>query len=148
MINNMDESHNKLTDRFRNISADIKSYIEKRLQLSLLNTREYFSEWITASIFRVAGALLLLVGICFMLVALAIYLGQLLNNQSLGYLLVSPPLLLAGGLFVYLKPDGLFTRLQHNFEDEFIKALNQQAGSPQNELESTNLEGSNTEDKS
>ncbi len=130
------KSSDQLGQRLRSITADLKLYIEKRLELMMLNTGEQISGWMAASVYRAAGVLLLLGGVCFLLVALAIYLGDLLGNESLGYVLVSLPLLLAGSLFVYLKPERLFERLQESFESEVIKAINQNGEAKQKKLES------------
>jgi len=131
-----EKNSNQLGQRLRSITADLKLYIEKRLELVMLNAGEQISGWMAASVYRAAGVLFLLVGVCFLLVALAIYLGDVLGNESLGYVLVSLPLLLAGSLFVYLKPKGLFDRLQQSFESEVIKAINQNGEAKQEKLES------------
>ena len=115
----------QLGQRLRTISADLKLYFEKRMELVMLNAGEYISGWMAASVQRATGAILMLGGLCFLLVALAIYLGDLLGSASLGYVLVSLPLLVTGGLFSYLKPRGVFERLQHSFEEEVLKAIEQ-----------------------
>ncbi|HKK46504.1 MAG TPA: hypothetical protein VJ964_13350 [Balneolaceae bacterium] len=127
-----------LGQRFRAISADLKLYIEKRMELMMLNMGEYVSGWMAASIQRTTGAFLLLGGVSFLLVALAIFLGGLLGSLSLGFILVSLPLLIIGGLFMYLKPRGLFEKLQERFESEVIKAIsqNENGRAKQKELES------------
>ncbi|WP_138430048.1 hypothetical protein [Fodinibius saliphilus] len=140
-----EKSKDRLGNQFRRISADLKLYIEKRIELMMLNTGEYLSGWIAASLHRGAGALLILGGVCFLLFALAIYLGDLLGSDSLGYVLVSLPLLLTGLLFVYLKPDGLFKRLQQMFEAEVIKAINQNGELPQKKLDTTESARSKTQ---
>ncbi len=129
----------KLGQRLRAISADLKLYFEKRIELVMLNVGEYVSGWMAASLHRAAGALLLLGGVCFLLMALAIYLGNLLASESLGYVLVSLPLLLAGVLFLYLKPRGLFDQLQQVFEEEVIKAIEQDMKRDHDKIESAEM---------
>ena len=130
------KSKDQLGQRLRTISADLKLYFEKRIELVMLNVGEYVSGWMAASIQRATGALLLLGGLCFLLVALAIYLGNILGSESLGYVLVSLPLLIAGLLFVYLKPNRLFENLEQRFESEVIKAIEQDGQSKQRKIES------------
>jgi hypothetical protein len=91
----------------------------------MLNVGEAISGLMAASIQRGIGVFLLLGGLCFFLFALAIYLGDLLESRSLGYVIVSLPLLLVGGLFMYLKPKSVFKQLQHRFENEVIKSIEQ-----------------------
>lgn len=131
-----EKNRNQLGQRLKTISADLKLYFEKRIELVMLNAGEYVSGWMAASIQRVTGALLLLGGVCFLLVALAIYLGELLNSESLGYVLVSLPLLLMGLLFMALKPKSIFEQLQHSFESEVIKAIEQDGKAEQKKIES------------
>lgn len=138
------KSKDQLGQRLRTISADLKLYIEKRIELVMLNAGEHLSGWMAASIQRATGAFLLLGGVCFLLVALAIYLGNLLDNESLGYVLVSLPLLLIGFLFMSLKPKGVFEQLQHIFEAEVIKAIEQNGKADQKQIESAEKTSSNT----
>jgi hypothetical protein len=122
---NTDKQKDQLGKRLRTITTDLKRYLEKRIELTMLNMGEAISGLMAASVQRGIGVFLLLGGVCFLLFALAIYLGDLLESQSLGYVLVSLPLLLVGGLFMYLKPKSVFKQLQHRFENEVIKSIEQ-----------------------
>lgn len=120
-----DKQKDQLGKRLRAITADLKRYLEKRIELTMLNIGEAISGLMAASVQRGIGVFLLLGGLCFLLFALAIYLGDLLESRSLGYVLVSLPLLLVGGLFMYLKPKSVFKKLQNRFENEVIKSIEQ-----------------------
>jgi hypothetical protein len=120
-----DKHKDQLGKRLRSITSDLKLYLEKRIELTMLNVGEAISGLMAASIQRGIGVFLLLGGLCFLLFALAIYLGDLLESRSLGYVIVSLPLLLVGGLFMYLKPKSVFKQLQHRFENEVIKSIEQ-----------------------
>ena len=142
-----DNNRDRLAQRLKTITADLKLYIEKRIELVMLNVGEYLSHWMAASLQRATGALLLLGGVCFLLVALAIFLGNVLENESLGYVLVSLPLLITGLLFVYLKPKGLFERLQQLFEAEVIKAIEQDGRIEQKKIDSAKKMQSNSSEE-
>ncbi len=120
-----DKKSDQLGKRLRTITADLKLYLEKRIELTMLNFGELVSGLMAASVQRGIGVFLLLGGVCFLLFALAIYLGDLLNSRSLGYVLVSLPLLLVGFMFLYLKPNSVFEQIQQRFEDEVIKSIEQ-----------------------
>ncbi|MGM0547456.1 MAG: phage holin family protein [Bacteroidota bacterium] len=120
-----DKQKDQLGKRLRGITSDLKLYLEKRIELAMLNAGGIVSGLMAASVQRGLGVFLLLGGICFLLFALAIYLGNLLDSQSLGYVLVSIPLLVVGALFLFLKPQSVFENLQHRFEDEVIKTIEQ-----------------------
>ncbi len=131
-----EKTKDQLGERLKAVSTDLKHYIEKRIELVLLNVGESVAGWLAASIHRAAGGLLLILGVCFLLVALAIYLGNLLESESLGYVSVGVPLLLLGLLFMYLKPKGLFKKLEHLFEAEVIKAIEENGRTKQKKIES------------
>ena len=120
-----DKYKDQFGKRLRSITSDLKLYLEKRIELTVLNIGEAISGIMAASVQRGIGVFLLLGGLCFLLFALAIYLGDLLDSRSLGYVIVSLQLLLVGGLFMYLKPKSVFKQLQHRFEDEVIKSIEQ-----------------------
>lgn len=107
--------------RLREISTDLKLYIEKRIELLVLNIGEPFSAFTAAFCQAISGAVFLVLGLCFVFLALAIYLGELVDNESLGYLLASLPLFTVGFLFIYLKPFGLFNSLEQRLESEVMK---------------------------
>lgn len=113
----------RLGQRFKMISADLKLYIEKRIELLLLNIGEQASKWMAISIQKISGVLLLVGGLICLLVALAIFLGDLLNNPALGYVIVSVPLFALGYLLVNLKPESLLENLKQHFESELIESL-------------------------
>ncbi|SHF49259.1 Putative Holin-X, holin superfamily III [Fodinibius roseus] len=141
---------NKTTDpvgqRLRSITADLKRYAEKRIELVMLGLGESFSNWIAISVQRTAGAVLMLVGVCFLFVALAIYLDDLLNTPGLGFAIVSVPLFILGTLFVYLKPDRLFEGLQELFENEVIEAIEQNGKDQPAQIEAPETEQSLNKD--
>lgn len=125
-MNSMDDTKEKsdqLGKRLGTITADLKMYIEKRVELILLNIGEHLASWIAASVYRLSGAIILLLGICFLLVSLALYVGELVGSEPLGYLLVGFPLLIFGWLFLYLKPAALIKIMEESLESEVIKAV-------------------------
>lgn len=137
-----DKATDKVGEKLRSMVADIKRYVEKRIELILLNSGEHFSHWIAVSVQRATGALLLLGGVCFVLVAIAIYLGNLIGSQSLGFLIVSGPLFVIGLSFIYLKPKWVFDTLQESFEEEMIKAVEGTREREHKKLESTEMDHS------
>lgn len=119
----MPDTEDQLGRRFRAITADLKLYIEKRAELLLLSVGEQYSRWFAESLQRLSGLVLLFGALVFLLLALALYLGELLNNQSLGYVIVSLPLILFGVLFYNLRPRSMVRNLQDHFEEELIRAI-------------------------
>lgn len=120
-----DTGKEQIGARFKTITNDIKLYVEKRIELLLLNVGEQYSKWIAESIQKAAGLFLVFGAVVFLLVAFAIYLGEVTDRPSLGYVIVSLPLFIVGLLFFYLKPKSLVENLQRHFESELVEALTQ-----------------------
>lgn len=131
-----EKNKDQIGQRLKSISADLKLYFEKRIELTMLNTGEYISGWMAKFMLQGAGALLLLLGFCFLLVALAIYVGNLLESESLGYVSVGAVLLFGGSLFLYLKPPGVFRKLKQHFEGEVIESIEQNSKLAQKKINS------------
>lgn len=121
-----DPHTDQLGQRLKGISADLKRYIEKRIELLTLNIGEHISRWIAQSVQKVMGVLLLITALGFLLFALAIYLGEVLGSRSLGYVIVALPMIVAGCMFYYLKPRAMTERLQNLFESELIRAIEEE----------------------
>lgn len=117
------KTEDQLGRRLKAITGDLKLYIEKRIELLLLNVGEHFARIMAESVHKMAGFVLLTGASLCLLVALALYLGNLLGSPSLGYVIVSIPLLVFGILFVYLKPKSVLKRIQNQFEKEIVEAI-------------------------
>ena len=126
----------QLAKRLRIISVDLKLFVEKRIQLAMLNVGEHFSAWIATASQTITAAVILLLGLCFLLVALAIFLSNLLEIESIGYVIVAAMLFIVGFCFLYFKPMGMFKKLQQHLESEVIDAVNKTTG----EIEQKKLE--------
>src|SRR5699024_6632394 len=114
----IDRQTDQIGQRLKTISTDAKLYVEKRIELLLLNIGERLSQWAAESIHKLIGISLLLMGVTFLLITLAIFLGDVFDNLTLGFLSVSVLLLLLGGMSYYLKPHVFSDYLQHQFESE------------------------------
>lgn len=126
----------QLVQHLRIISVDLKLFVEKRIQLMMLNTGEHFSSWIASASQIISSAVILLLGLCFLLVALAIFLSNLIGIESIGYVIVAVLLFIVGLIFLYSKPLAMFKKMQQNLESEVIKAVNKTTG----EIEQKKLE--------
>lgn len=117
------KTEDQLGRRLKAITGDLKLYIEKRIELLLLNVGEHIARMMAESVHKMVGFVLLTGASVCLLVALALFLGNLLNSPSLGYVIVSIPLLVLGMLFVYLKPKSVLKRIQNQFEKEIVEAM-------------------------
>lgn len=104
----------------KHISADVKRYMEKRLELLALNVGEQYARWVAHSVQKMMGAVLLFAALAFLLIALALYVGGLLGSRSLGFVLVSIPLIIGGYLLFTLRPRSVTRRIRAEFEEELV----------------------------
>lgn len=103
-----------LSDKIKPL-ADIRTYVENRIELFSLSIAEQTATAISASIQKLVGIFFLSVGAVFLWIALGFYLGELLNSQALGFFLAALPLLLAGALF--------YNRSSRNLENKIQKDI-------------------------
>lgn len=113
----------QIGERLKHIINELKEYVETRLELLLINIGDKITFRIGHSVEKLLGFSILGIGLLFALVALAIYLGELLDQRSLGYVLVSLPLVLIGVFFAFGKPRGIARGIQIQIMEEIIEAL-------------------------
>ena len=111
----------KIGQRVKHITTEVKRYAEKRLELIVLSIGEQYTRYIAESVQKIAGLVFLFGALVFLLFALALYLGALLNSLALGF--VSLPLLLIGFLFLNLKPQSITNMLKNEFEEELLNVF-------------------------
>lgn len=116
----------QLSSRLKQITSELKEYLETRIDLLVLNVGDQVSAWIGLSTQKVIGYLILSFGLLFASIALAIYLGDLLQNEALGYLIVSVPLLILGLIFAFAKPFGIANSVQKQLMSEILKAIEEE----------------------
>jgi len=120
-------------DKLKNLTGEIKHYIETRLEIFLIEISENLTDWAAQSIQKGIGVLLLSSGLLFAFISLAIYLGEILENMSLGFLIVSAPLLLIGLIFTLTGSKALANSIQKQFMKSVLKSLEEQETKSSNE---------------
>lgn len=112
-----------LGSRIKNISSELKEYLETRINLIVLNIGDQVTQWIGLSLQKLIGLLIIGCGFLFALIGLAIYLGELLNNSAIGFIAVSTPLFIIGFIFILIKPIGLAKTVQEQLMSGILDAL-------------------------
>ncbi len=113
----------QLNARLKQITNELKQYFEARIDLLVLNIGENITGWLGSSIQKLIGFIVIGVGGFFGLIALAIWLGDVIGNEALGYLVVALPLLLAGALLAFAKPGKIARGIQNQFMDGILKTI-------------------------
>jgi len=121
----MNQEPELISKRFRAMSSNLKKYIEHRLELSAIESGEYLSVFLANVAHQLSGLLIISCGLLFVLLALGIFLGDILQSTSLGLLLVSLPLFVLGGLFLKMKPQSMTDNLRKVFLGEIFRTLDE-----------------------
>jgi hypothetical protein len=127
----------QITDRIKQLSNELKEYVETRLDLMVLNIGEQVTLWLGESIQKLIGYTVLGVGLFFGMIALAIYLGEVLGNAALGYLVTAAPLILIGFILAMAKPKGVARSIQNQFMEGILKSIDKKSSSKPEEISST-----------
>ena len=134
-----------IAGRVKQISADLKQYVEKRMELFAIQLGEQLSGILAESIQKLSGVIFLLGGVILALIALALWLGELLESNSLGFLIVSLPLLLIGLLFSASRPRSVSRSIRKQLMIRFYAAIEAQTSKlPQLEGKSAEKEQKST----
>lgn len=112
-----------LGKRIKNVTHELKDYIETKLELTLLNVGDHVSYWIGKSIQSLVGYTILAIGLVFGMMALAIYLGEVLEEMWAGYAIVASPFIIIGLIFIIVKPKAIVRSIQNQILAEFINSL-------------------------
>lgn len=112
-----------LGSRIKQVSRELKHYVETRLELTLLNFGDKVSYLIGQSIQQLVGYAILLLGLIFGLTSLAIYLGEILDERWAGYAIVAAPFIILGLIFVMVKPKSIARKIQDQILAEFLDTL-------------------------
>ncbi|MGF1671658.1 MAG: phage holin family protein [Balneolaceae bacterium] len=119
----MEKESSDISAGIKDISRDVRSYVEKRLELYLLSITEQTSYMIADSIQRFTGKLLLFGGVFFLWMALGFFLGEVMNSNSIGFLISSLPLLLTGLLLLRIKPVSITNKIQSEILRKILQSM-------------------------
>ena len=109
-----------LGQRLTALKNDLKTYLEKRVQLLYFDVSEELSRQVSVSAHRMAGGILLGVSLLFLMVALAIYLSDVLGYRWAGYVAVALPLLIAGLFFVNNRPKSFTSAIRKRILNQML----------------------------
>jgi len=113
----------QLGQRLKQLSGELKSYFETRLDLFVINVGEQITAWVGASAQKIVGYVFLAVGLFFGLISAAIYIGDLLDEPALGYLIVGTPIVLIGIVLVAMKPGAFARNIQQQIMKDILKSI-------------------------
>jgi hypothetical protein len=117
-----EERHNG--DDEKNLTSEVRLYIEKRIELFTLTFVDQISLIAAQSVQKVIGFLLLAGAVFFLWFALGFLIGDWINNTGLGFLIVSVPLFIASFVFVRQKSNKLTDSIQSELIKNTLESVN------------------------
>lgn len=115
--------YDNLISSLSKLPRELKSYIEKRLELFTLETGERVSNIITHALFRISGVIFIALGLILVLFALSHFMSALLGSEALGFFVVAVPVIFFGTLFFFLRPKFLVSATRNKMMNQFMKDL-------------------------
>ncbi len=120
----------------KGLTNDVRRYIEKRFELFALTLGEQVSFILADSMQRLIGVLMLACGLLIAWFALSFYISDLVDSRSLGFLLSSLPLILAGLVFLKIKPNSITRAIQASIIAEVMLSFDNLEKRQKNKKES------------
>lgn len=119
----MTENSSDSDSGLKGITSNLKLYVEKRLELTLLTISEQISFILADSIQRIIGIILLAGGFLIAWFSLSYYISSLVDSYSLGFFLSSLPLILGGITFLKLMPKSVTRIIQAGIIQEMMLSI-------------------------
>ncbi len=113
----------QLGQRIKQVSNELKGYVETRIELLILNLSEKGTFWFGNMIQQSFSFIILGTGLLFGFIALGFYLGELLNSNALGFACIGGFLFLIGLILILMKPKNISRKIQQQFMRDVIEAL-------------------------
>ncbi len=124
----------QLGSRLKQLSSEFREYIETRIDLLVLNVSDQVTSWISISIQKIIGFSIIGSGLLFGMIALAIYLGDVLSNEALGFAIIALPLILIGLVLAFSKPFGIANTIQKQLMVGVLESLEEKSEQPKLEI--------------
>ncbi|OAN62071.1 hypothetical protein A8B79_03775 [Balneola sp. EhC07] len=113
----------QLAQRIKQVSNELKGYVETRIELLILNLSDKGTLWLGDLIQHTFNLIILGTGLLFGLIALGFYLGELLNSMPVGFGIIGGFLFLVGLILILSKPKNISRKIQSQIMHDVIEAL-------------------------
>ena len=107
----------------KNITKDLKDFLENRIELLILNGSEKIAKYIGLAVQQLFVLVIILLGLFFSLIGLGFYLGELLQSNAIGFSIIGGFILIIGLLLVALKPNGISKKIQNQILNDIMQEL-------------------------
>ncbi|MCC5926777.1 MAG: phage holin family protein [Bacteroidetes bacterium] len=140
-----DQFKQSIIQRIRQIPADMRAYVEKRIELVSIETGEKLANILAKSASVLLTGIVFLLGVLFFLIAAGFFLGDILNSYAAGFLIVAVLMFILSLIVYLLAPEAIEEKVRERVSREFLGKVNDSAPDTFPEQERTNSGGSDTE---
>ncbi|MEX0594367.1 MAG: hypothetical protein WD115_06290 [Balneolaceae bacterium] len=118
-----DETESTDEGSIKEMLEDARIYLEKRIELLMLGFVERFTFLLADAVQRLAGLVIFTLGAFFFWFAFSFIVSDWVGSTAIGFLLTSLPLLLAGGMFLWIQPGRVRRAIQAGMIRQFLRAF-------------------------
>ncbi len=127
------DEYDSLIDNLRKLPGEFKALVEKRIELFTLEVGERISSLFAHAIYRIMGIVFIALGLILVLFAAANFVGNMLQSDSLGFLIVATPILVLGLLFFFRRPRSMVIAFRNKMLQQFLQDLTDQMSEFEND---------------
>ncbi len=110
---------------FQKLPAEIRAYLEKRLELFSLTMSERASRLFAKALSKGIGLVMLAIASVLILISVSLAVGDLIGNYALGFLIVAVFILLIGFYLYKFKSNVFENLIYHRISKTIIKSMNE-----------------------
>ncbi len=143
------EEYDSLLKNLKKLPGELKTLVEKRIELFTLEMGERITGVIAHAVYRITGIVFLGLGLILILFAASNFVGELLDSEGLGFIVVAAPVLLIGLMFFFRRPRSMVNATRDKMLHQFMKDLAEQLGSiemDESSKESSGPDGEQTDE--
>lgn len=118
-----DTDREMMQEAMKRLPGELRMMLEKRLELMALDISEGLSVVISRILFVIFGGMVVSIALLFFLMSLSYFVGQLVGNIALGYLITAVPLLLVGVLLFNKRPRSVYVSTKAWILSQFIDLI-------------------------
>lgn len=140
----MSSHQDHLLERIKKLPAEIRLLIEKRVELYVIELGENLSRSVAKAIGSLVSITIFGLALVFALIALAFFVGEVLDSTAAGFAVVAALLLVVGLVVYLLSPELIESKLRDSIASAF---LGNKIESNSNESTQKQLNESNTDER-
>lgn len=116
----MSNDKEQLSDRLRKIQQDLKLFVDKRIELFLIESGERFAGILGKSAGKFATLFTILIAVFFLLMSFSYLIGDVLDNTALGFAIMSSFLFVIALVVYIISPGAIEERIRQQITESLL----------------------------